>query len=755
MKNRIIALVLVVVMSLLALSSCGSYNFASENLGDYATFDFEGFDAAIKAIQIKDGEFTTNAATRENLVKSKIYNAVVSKIISATKEEDRVETGKLGEGDVLYFTYYAVDEKTGNQYFYSQMAESSLTPSSTSKLPVHSIKLGETNQKDEFLKALYENLVKDADLADYAYSMILKEELQSEAEKAIKAENSEATKEQIDAAKAEAIKVKAGDTIVISVSRSYTKPAEGENPEKPVDEKATYMTITLKEGDALSDEILGAKINNVGDDVQVSAATEEKPDATSKDIKVPIDGIEYTYNVKIEWKVEKAGQPIATFKHTYFKADQNETPDNLREGTSKVNLKDVELTYYVYPVYAVAAPTYENITATDIINHIYTNKITSTTFEFFSDEEFVVDGQKVSDLVAEVEKIFDTKSDKYADGTELKTLLDAYNKADSEDNDKPTQAQKDATTATKKALEDKQQELAKAIVAKIVKATKGSETAEKTIIDEYYESNFHSMKESYDTEIKKNVTTELWKLIDKYVTVDEAAIPAKLIKEFATALYESYEYDYYTGKYNNSTTVTNYDQFSQNGGLDAFLNYKLKTNNSDEVQAALEKQAKAELVPIIKIFVVSKAYEEKAEAVMLSYVEQDEALGMYDVDEQEYIDYYGEDEYKSYYKSAKKSAAKQLKYDKKMAGRFIVDNAYLRSYKGLIGAAAYRQEIKEYGKTNLRVGFQFENLFAYLTRTNLEKPEDHVETKYVTREDGVQYLDFVNITYTIKAEETK
>jgi hypothetical protein len=90
-----------------------------------------------------------------------------------------------------------------------------------------------------------------------------------------------------------------------------------------------------------------------------------------------------------------------------------------------------------------------------------------------------------------------------------------------------------------------------------------------------------------------------------------------------------------------------------------------------------------------------------------------------------------------------------------MAGHFIVDNAYLRSYKGLIGAAAYRQEIKEYGKTNLRVGFQFENLFGYLTRTNLEKPEDHVETKYVTREDGVQYLDFVNITYTIKADEAK
>ena len=73
MKKRIIALGLVVVMSLLALSSCGSYNFASENLGDYAQFDFAGFDAAIKAIQIKDGEFTTNTDTREKLVKQLNY----------------------------------------------------------------------------------------------------------------------------------------------------------------------------------------------------------------------------------------------------------------------------------------------------------------------------------------------------------------------------------------------------------------------------------------------------------------------------------------------------------------------------------------------------------------------------------------------------------------------------------------------------------------------------------------------------------
>ena len=88
MKNRIIALILVVVMSLLALCSCGSYDFADEDI-TYASFDYEAFKAALAKIEIEDGEFTTDEATRLKIAAAKVYNAIVDKKIAEAKEEDR------------------------------------------------------------------------------------------------------------------------------------------------------------------------------------------------------------------------------------------------------------------------------------------------------------------------------------------------------------------------------------------------------------------------------------------------------------------------------------------------------------------------------------------------------------------------------------------------------------------------------------------------------------------------------------------
>jgi len=82
MKNRIIALILVVVMSVLALSACGSYNFAKEDLSTYASWKDSSMSAAkfleaLKKLTIKDGTFTTDEAIREAIVKSDIYKAIV------------------------------------------------------------------------------------------------------------------------------------------------------------------------------------------------------------------------------------------------------------------------------------------------------------------------------------------------------------------------------------------------------------------------------------------------------------------------------------------------------------------------------------------------------------------------------------------------------------------------------------------------------------------------------------------------------
>ena len=130
MKKRIVALILTVVMSLLALSSCGSFDFVEEDLSDYASFNVEEFKAALQKIEIEDSEFTTNADTRKALVAAKIYNTIVDKIIAQTDEDEQVKSGVLGAGDVLYFVYYAKDAD-GNVFFGSDMNESTITASST------------------------------------------------------------------------------------------------------------------------------------------------------------------------------------------------------------------------------------------------------------------------------------------------------------------------------------------------------------------------------------------------------------------------------------------------------------------------------------------------------------------------------------------------------------------------------------------------------------------------------------------------
>ena len=751
MKKRIIALVLVVVMSLLALSSCASYNFATENYDSYASFDSASFVEALKNIEIEDGTFTADETTREKIVKSKIYAAVADKIIAEATKEDRIESGKLGAGDVLYFVYNAVDEKTGNVYYTSQMTASSITGTDKAK---HVVKLGNLNETNEFLKLVLENLEKDVDIAEYAYKMLLKADIEAEAEKALKESNPDATADDIKAAKEAAIKVKEGDTIVVSFTRTYTKPAEeGQEKGETVTESAAYLTIDAS--NPLFAEILNAKVNNVAtsltdtkDYVEFAAPTEQDSNLTVKAVTITEGETEYSYsNIKVLWKVEQAGKAIATFKYTPSKTTLNVKPDNLGAG-KEVDIKNVELTYYVYPAYAIAAPSYENITATDILTYISGSSVKVNSFDVFAEDSYVKDGKKISELAQELANIYDTKSDKYADGTNLKTLLDAYNKADSEDNNSPTAEQTAATAAAKAALEKAQKEAAAAVIANIVAASNGKSAGE-AIVEEYYHDTYHTEKETYDSDIQKKVQKAVWNLIDKYVTVNEDAIPESLLKEFSKIVYEAYEYDYYTGKYGSSTTVTNYAQFSENGGLDAFLKYKL----GDDIDAAIAKEAKAQIVPIVKIFVVSNFYAEAAEAAMPGYIEENKAVGDYEVDEQSYKDYYGEDKYEKYYKDALKSAEKEYEYDLKQASNFIVDDAYLRAYKRSVGAAAYRQDLKTYGKTNLRVAFQFDNLFHYLTATNRVESEDgdHAEVKYVTR-DGANYLDFKNVTYTIKTK---
>ena len=720
MKTRIVALILTVVMSLLALTSCGSFNFAKEDLTSYATFDYEAFKAALAKIEIEDGDFTTDEATREKLVQSKIYTTIADKIVAATYEADRKTEGALGKGDVLYFVYYAVDAD-GNLYFTSEMKEASITASSTKAN--HVIKLGDVNEKADLQLKLKEALEEVTELKEYIYDMSVASDLT-----------------------AEELAVKEGNTIVISYSRKHTD-AEG----TIIEESAAYETIVLA---ADSTNPLVAKFLETGAEAKVGsnlkAVTEKKEDGTvttAEKFDIEIDGTKYTYeNVKIQWRVESEGKAIATFKYTPYTTEKKVTPDNLYNTKGdKIDLKDKELTYYVYPVYAITAPTFEEITAADVLVNVYASALKETSFEAFEDENYKNGDKKLADLLKDVANIYDTKTETnevYKEGTELKTLLDAYNKAVKDGGDKPKDEQQKAIDSTKEALTKAQRAALVEVVAKIVECVSGDKKLGTEIYEEYEENVYHSLKEAYDTDITEKVQAAVWKLITDSVKVN--AYPEKLVKEYVDHLYESYEYNYYKGDYNSTTK--NIDKYAK---LNDYLIATLKISNISELDAALEKEAKAEIETIIKIYVVAKACEADAVKVLPDYVEADIAGGAYNVHEESFKDAYG-DKADEKIAEAKKNAEESIESAREDADLFLIDDAYMKAYKKEVGRAYYRSICEQYGEINIRAGFQFNRLFYYLTSTNIQLNEDgdHTETKYTA--DGK--LDFRTVSYTLKAD---
>ena len=393
MKTRIIALILTVVMSLLVLCSCGSYDFAEETI-DYASFDSAKFAEGLNNIKIEDGSFTTNSAMRDTLTATKIYNAIADKIIAQTKEADRLTSGDLTAGDVLYFVYQAIDAD-GNIFFGSNMDHASITASSTKAN--HVVKFNDylEDDGDEFLKLVKENVNMTA-LENYVYKVLTKADLENKAVDALKETKPDATADEITFAKKKAIKVKEGDKLYISYTRTY-KDAEKDTT---VTQKAAYEMITLDKANPFHDYFLRTDSEaNVGSVL------------TTKDtIKVTVDGIEYTYkDVKILWKVENEGAPIATFEYVpYEKKDdttKNEVaPTSLYNATgsttNKIDLAGKTLTYYVYPVYAIDAPAYEEITATDILYYINGSSLKESSYEAFKTEGYKNGSETLADLLA-------------------------------------------------------------------------------------------------------------------------------------------------------------------------------------------------------------------------------------------------------------------------------------------------------------------------------------------------------------------
>ena len=107
------------------------------------------------------------------------------------------------------------------------------------------------------------------------------------------------------------------------------------------------------------------------------------------------------------------------------------------------------------------------------------------------------------------------------------------------------------------------------------------------------------------SEIKNNLAKVIYSLIMSEVTV--SSHPEKAVNETYKRLLENYEYSFHTGEYDSDEGISNYAYY--NGSFD---NYLMAKTSTETKAAALEKvkaEAKTYVEPVLKIYVVAKAFD--------------------------------------------------------------------------------------------------------------------------------------------------
>ena len=818
MKKRIISMILALVMVVLTLASCGAMSLINdENLESYATFDKAKFVEALGKLEIAEStEFSADPAIREIMVKEAIYNEIATAV---TKADNKLYSGKIGAEDIIYYCYYATYTDGGVEYTFnfSDMKESAITSSSTKAN--HVLQLGAISENDDnydFASKLKAAL-KDVDIKDLVYSM-------------------SATSETLTA----------GDTdekspvIVISYTRTHTETvtddkgtadtSDDTTSSKAVTEKAGYETVTLsKEStNALIKEMIAKNaVFKVGSNVSYK----DENDATKSTFSVTIDGTAYTYSeVKIQWKVKKAGGVIAEFEHTPYTSDNTSAetkkvaPDNLVTSGKQIDLKNKALTYHVYPVYYYDVPAND---ATGIIKSILGSGITTSSLEIFEDEAYKNGDKTIKALVEELKAIYDTdasindskveaadkkqfsattdqldlailyciQNENYTAASgdsatiaaaktalatlkELKALLGfstgttpeadlapSFTAISSSDNDaikaifdkkaeyeaisdkssteaaEALKAYKTAITTAyntvKGELYDKHLDAAISnVIAEIAACKKDGEdkTAGEVIYADELEEQEHTLTSDYKKFITDSVGTAIYELMLESVKI--TSYPDYLIEEFYDHLYESYEYKFYKEDY--STDKSNYSQYG--GDFEAYLKEATgaNKNHSGDYVAAITAEAKSYAEPLIKIYIVSKAFESEANASVLAWVDADIAKGAYDA---HYVndDSLSEAENAEAKAEAEESAKKNKESARKNAQTFIVTDEVFEDYKKEIGSAYDTYYKDSFGERNLRAALQFNRLFYFFTATKLD----------VHTEDGESHAEIVEALETV------
>ncbi len=601
MKRRIIGTVLVVVMLVLSLASCG-YSLKDDDMSKYATLSEADKDAFLKALEkitVEDGDFTTDPETRKNKVMDFIYANIMA---SAADTSVQKTEGVPGSRDKVYYCYYTTAEFDGKTV---------ILETANLKTVASSLMLGASDYDTVILKSIASGL-SGLDFKDKVYKSTTSG------------------------------KAETGKYAYVSCTYTYSVEEEGVKKDKTGEfvnkvfvvgnAPAKDTTATTMEA-YLADKTIGTKLE------KITLADETLGNVTYSDIT-------------INWT---SAQVAPSFEFTDVTYTESKTFKDT-EGVSR-DVKDKLLKYHVFPAYYIETPVYnptnlidlyygEEINADSlyaiILGEEYTNldekedkeKIEERaelvknykTADGDSIEAFAEKLVKLYDEIEETETARDDASTAVSEATrtrdEAQTKLDTEKAKETPDAEEVTRLEealakaeenltktKEANTKASESHESKKLEKDAYIESFLKITTADGESFESFIERRFREETYNALQETYNEEIRMNLAKEVYYFITTYVKLN-GTLPEKAVESTYEALMENYENDFYTGMFSDSKS--NYKEY---GKFEKFLiqqvltDYEKKVTTFSEAKAAVKEAAQKMVEPLVQIYLMAEVFD--------------------------------------------------------------------------------------------------------------------------------------------------
>ena len=657
MKKRIISLVLVVVMLLSFLCSC-TYNYANKDLTKYASFNASEFEKALLALVIDDGDFGINEDTRKIKVLDTIFAALASDAGTDNKLYD-VATGKY---DVLYYGYYITvsieTEKEVDGEKVKETNEYTVFTDAMNPAKPGSLQFGLLDT--EGLAKLIEELVGDKNIGDYVFKATTDGKTEG-GDKINLSYTKTWSVPKLDAdgnpeldAEGKPLYESKTETVNYGVVTLPVVEVEEDKTEGDDDQTATVDETTdggeTGEGENNTTEtettklpflqyLIGQKVGKVGD-------------GKYEGVKEIIDGVEYEVSyssVNINWIIEDEGTEIGTVEDKTYTSSKKVKDVNGVE----VELKDQTLVYHIFPMYVVDVVdeltpevVLKKILGTDTDKDGTVEDSEKGSLELFTSEEYKNGEETLKALIEKLVTAYNdlAKAEKALVTAEAKAKTEAEKNESSEakpaseennestegennesttegENNESTEGENTETAPEKTDLEKAQDEVAAKqtavdeLVAKIVAASNGEKTVADVIVEEYTDAVYDNLEASYISTIKTNISKEIFKLAEKYITYGDK-LPKAAVKQAYERIENVHKYNFYQGNYTNAdkTTVSNYVKYE--GNYENYLKVTLGLKTTDSMDACKEKmtkQAEDAVKELILVYTLADVYGDAVE----------------------------------------------------------------------------------------------------------------------------------------------